>query len=106
MTVRVRGTVNSTATSYPQALTGSRKTSWVRARGGKGRAPGRWNLVEHFVPSPRECSWRIVSFICGAVIQIVCGRRMKRSESGSEGFYVGMIELSFPSPRLGPLCLA
>ena len=34
MTVRVRGTVNSTATSYPQALTGSRKTSWVRARGG------------------------------------------------------------------------
>ncbi len=48
--VRIRGCVNSTAASFPRALATWRKTTWVRTRGGKGRKPGRWNLVEHMVP--------------------------------------------------------
>ena len=48
--VRVRGCVNSTSTSFPRALSTWKKTTWIRARGGQGRAPGRWNLVEHMVP--------------------------------------------------------
>ena len=41
---------HSTAASFHRTLATWRKTTWVRSRGGKGRKPGRWNLVEHMVP--------------------------------------------------------
>ena len=77
---RVQGCVNSTSTSFPRALSTWKKTTWISARGGQGRAPGRWNLVEHMVPigEALQLEDKFVHMVQFSIFLIVHGLRLRK----------------------------
>ena len=90
--VRVRGCISSTLPSYPKALATWRKTTWVRSRGGKGRAPGRWNLVEHMVPISEKMHLedRFVHMV-QSHYPARAWSSLENNESGPQRSHVGMV---------------
>ena len=90
--VRIRGCVNSTAASFHRTLATWRKTTWVRSRGGKGRKPGSWNLVEHMVPISEKM------YLEDRFVHMVqfhypdrAWASLENSKSGPERSHVGMV---------------
>ena len=90
--VRVRGCVNSTQASFNRTLATWRKTTWVRSRGGKGRKPGNWNLVEHMVPISEKM------YLEDRFVHMVqfhypdrAWASLENSKSGPERSHVGMV---------------